>query len=147
MSSRFKRRSNDVLGSKYSGSGSILQLPDYLTEQAGRGCVGTSMELGRRRGVLCVLSLIYILWCRCSLGTELIRFLAVLAILHQDDLNKGINSSYSSYRPGAVHPILFIGLVQFILFLLSSWCKIASAPRNRINSVQAAAMTFAVSIS
>ena len=62
MSSRFKRRSNDVLGSKYSGSGSILQLPDYLTEQAGRGCVGTSMELGRRRGVLCVLSLIYILW-------------------------------------------------------------------------------------
>ena len=49
-------------------------------------------------------------------GTELIRFLAMLAILHQDDLKKGMNSSYSSCRPGAIHPtihpILQIVLVQ-----------------------------------
>ena len=29
---------------KIEYTGSILQLPDYLTEQAGRGCVGTSLE-------------------------------------------------------------------------------------------------------
>ena len=45
-------------------------------------------------------------------GTELIKFLAVLTILHQDDLKKGINSSYSSYRPAAIHPIYKIFLVQ-----------------------------------
>ena len=41
-------------------------------------------------------------------GTELIQFLAVIAIFHQDDLKKGMNSSYSSYRPGAIHPIRLI---------------------------------------
>ena len=45
-------------------------------------------------------------------GMELIQFLAPLAILHQDDLKKGMNSSYSSYRPGAIHPILQIILIQ-----------------------------------
>ena len=44
-------------------------------------------------------------------GTELIKFLATLAILHQGDFKKGMNSSYSSYRPGAIHPILHIVLV------------------------------------
>ena len=44
--------------------------------------------------------------------TELIQFLAALAILNQDDLKKGMN-----------HPILHIVLVQFILFLISSWCN------------------------
>ena len=39
-------------------------------------------------------------------GTELIQFLAALAIFHLDDLKKGMNSSYSSYRPDAIHPIL-----------------------------------------
>ena len=38
--------------------------------------------------------------------TELIQFIAVLAIFHQDDLKKGMYSSYASYRPGAIHPIL-----------------------------------------
>ena len=46
------------------------------------------------------------------LGTTLIQFFAALTILHQDDLKKGINSSYSSCRPGAIHPILQIILVQ-----------------------------------
>ena len=39
-------------------------------------------------------------------GTELIQFIAALTILHEDDLKKGMNSSYSSYSPGAIHPIL-----------------------------------------
>ena len=65
-------------------------------------------------------------------GTELIRILAALAILHQDEerdelilffLSSWCNSSYSSYCPGAIHPILHIILVQFILFFKSSWCN------------------------
>ena len=39
------------------------------------------------------------------LGTEFIRFLTVLVILQQDDLKKGMNSSYSSHCPRAIHPI------------------------------------------
>ena len=38
-------------------------------------------------------------------GTELIQFIAALAIFHQDDLKKGMNSSYSSFHPGAIHPV------------------------------------------
>ena len=38
-------------------------------------------------------------------GTELIQFLVMLAILHQDDLKYGMKSVCSSYRPGAIHPI------------------------------------------
>ena len=56
-------------------------------------------------------------------GTELIKFLATLAILHQGDFKKGMNSSYSSYRPGAIHPILHIVLAQFILFLNRPYAK------------------------
>ena len=48
-------------------------------------------------------------------GTELIKFLATLAILHKGD--------YSSYRPGAIHPILHIVLAQFILFLNRPYAK------------------------
>ena len=44
--------------------------------------------------------------------TELIQFIAAVAILHQEDLKKGINSSYCSYHPGAIHPILHIVMVQ-----------------------------------
>ena len=44
-------------------------------------------------------------------GTKLIQFDVLLAILHQDDLKKGMNSSYSSYRPGAIYPIIHIVLV------------------------------------
>ena len=42
----------------------------------------------------------------------MIKFLAALAILHQDDVKKGINSSYSAYRPSAIRHILDIVLVQ-----------------------------------
>ena len=42
-------------------------------------------------------------------GKELTQFLAVLTILHQDDLKKGMNLS-----------ILFIVLVQLILFFILS---------------------------
>ena len=45
-------------------------------------------------------------------GIVLIKFLAAIAILHQDDLNKGMSSSYSSYLLGAIHPILQIFLLQ-----------------------------------
>ena len=38
--------------------------------------------------------------------------------------------SYSPYRPGAFHPILHIILVQFILFFILCWCKIASPARG-----------------
>ena len=56
------------------------------------------------------------------------------------------SSSYSSYRPGAIHPIIHIVLVQFIIFFNSSWCKIVSEARNLINSApQAAGTTFAFS--
>ena len=63
-------------------------------------------------------------------GTEVIQFLASLAILHHDDLKKKMNSTYSSQRPGASHPILHIALVQFILFFNSPWFKISSVARN-----------------
>ena len=45
-------------------------------------------------------------------GTQLIQFLVALAILHKDDLKKGMNSAYFSYCPGSIHPILHIVLVQ-----------------------------------
>ena len=70
---------------------------------------------------------IYTVW-----GTELIQFLAAPPILHQDDLKKRMNSSFSSYHPDASHPIFQIILVQNI-----------SAARNLINSLpQAATTTF-----
>ena len=49
---------------------------------------------------------------------------------HQEDFKKGMNLSYSSYRPGAIHPILHIILGLLILFFKSFMCKIASAARN-----------------
>ena len=79
-------------------------------------------------------------------GTKFIQFLALLAILHQDDLKNRMNSSFSSYLPGAIHPFLRIILVQFILFFKSSWCKIASRAGNWIIFVaQTATTTFAFS--
>ena len=64
-------------------------------------------------------------------------------------LSSWFNSSYSLYCPGSIHPILYIVLVQFILFFKSFWCKIAT-PRQGIESglpppPQAAATTFALS--
>ena len=65
-------------------------------------------------------------------GTELIQFIAALAVFHQDDWKKGMNSSYSLYPPGAIGPILHIDLVQN-----------SSGARNLSNSVpQAATTTF-----
>ena len=59
---------------------------------------------------------------------------------------EGMNSPYSSYRPGAIHPILHIVQVQFVLFFESSWCKTASAAKG-LNQFcpRAAATTFAFS--
>ena len=48
------------------------------------------------------------------LGTEFIQFLAALAISHQDDLKNKMNSSFSSYHPGAIHS--FLHMVQ------NKWC-------------------------
>ena len=45
-------------------------------------------------------------------GAEPIQFLAVLAILHQDDLKNRMNSSISLYHPGAIHDFLHIVLEQ-----------------------------------
>ena len=52
-------------------------------------------------------------------GTELSQSNAALAILIQDDLKKGMNSSYASYGSRAIHPVLQISLA-----------KIASATKN-----------------
>ena len=41
-------------------------------------------------------------------GTEFVQFLAPLAILYQDDLKIRMNSSFSSYNPGAINPFLYI---------------------------------------
>ena len=57
-------------------------------------------------------------------GTEFIQLLAALAILHQDDLKTWIDSSYSSYHSGPIHPMFHIILVQFVLYFISFWCKI-----------------------
>ena len=40
--------------------------------------------------------------------TEVIQFVATQTILHKDDLKKGMNLSYSSYYPGAIHPTVYI---------------------------------------
>ena len=45
-------------------------------------------------------------------GPELLRIIAALAILHQTDKKKLMNSSCSSYRPGAIHSIFQIVRVQ-----------------------------------
>ena len=56
-------------------------------------------------------------------GTEFIKFLAALAILHQDDFEEydEFIRFFKSYHPGAIHPFLQI------LFFKSSLCKIAIA--------------------
>ena len=45
-------------------------------------------------------------------GKEFMKFLVTLAILHQDDLKNSMNSSFSSYHPGAIYPFLHIIWVQ-----------------------------------
>ena len=61
-----------------------------------------------------------------------IQFIAALDIFQKDDLKNRMNSSFSLYHPGAIHPFLHIILV-----------KTASPARNWINSVpQTAATTF-----
>ena len=71
-------------------------------------------------------------------GQNFSQFIAALANLHQDDLKKGMNSSYSSYRPSAIHPILHIVLVQNSYRTSTAKKFIESVP-------QAAAPTFAFS--
>ena len=66
-----------------------------------------------------------------------------VAILNQDDLKKGIIQTIL-YGPGAIHPILPIVLVQFILFFKLSWCKKHSKEWNK-SVPQAAVTTFAFS--
>ena len=59
------------------------------------------------------------------LGTEFIQFLATLAILHREDLKNRMNSSYSEFHPGTIHP-----------FLISSWCKLSTKPAaNRSDKI------------
>ena len=41
-------------------------------------------------------------------GGEFIPFLTALAILHWDDFEEWIHSSFSSNHPGAIHPIILI---------------------------------------
>ena len=71
-----------------------------------------------------------------------------VAILHQDDLKKGMNNEFtlffkSSYS--AIHPIPHNVVVQLILFFKSSWCKIANVERKINSAPQASAKTFAFS--
>ena len=58
-------------------------------------------------------------------GTELIKFLAAPAILwHQDDLKIRMNSSFSSYYPGANHIILFYTNYSSTLYSMCVGLKI-----------------------
>ena len=79
---------------------------------------------------------------RCCLGDWNDSIPCRASYFAQGWFEEGMNSSHSSYRPGANHPILHIVLVQLILFFRSSWCKIASAAKKWSNFVQAAATTF-----
>ena len=45
-------------------------------------------------------------------GTKCIQFLVALAILHQVNLKNRMNSSFSSYHSGAIHPFPHIILVS-----------------------------------
>ena len=45
-------------------------------------------------------------------GTEFIRILAALAILHQNDMKKEINCTRMIWRKGWIHPLIQIVLVQ-----------------------------------
>ena len=60
----------------------------------------------------------------------MIQFIAAIAIFHQNDLKKGMNS----YRPGAIHPNFHIVLMKFILLFKKSWRKIASSAKKLIDS-------------
>ena len=53
-----------------------------------------------------------------------------------------MNSSFSSYHPSAVHPFLYIILVQIIPFFISPWWKIVCAARDWIHSVLNSSHTF-----
>ena len=43
-------------------------------------------------------------------GQNLFKFLVSLAVLHQDDLKKRMNSSFSAYHPGGINP-LFVNII------------------------------------
>ena len=57
-------------------------------------------------------------------GTEFIKLLATLSILHQDDLKNRMNSLYHS---SAIHPFLHIILEPFVLFFIFSKCNSSSS--------------------
>ena len=56
------------------------------------------------------------------LGEHIDSFSCHASVFKQNDLKKGTNLSYSSYRPGEIKPILHIIIVQFIVIFISSWC-------------------------
>ena len=61
-----------------------------------------------------------------------------------NSLPRKLFSTRTIWRIGRINPFLHIILGQIILFFISSWCKIASAVRNWINSVpQITVTTFA----
>ena len=69
-------------------------------------------------------------------GTEFIKFLAGLAILHHDDMKEWIWTAPGCYEEKD----------EFLLFFKLSWCKVANATGNLINSVlQTTPTTFAFS--
>ena len=74
-----------------------------------------------------------------ALGAELIKFLAALAILHQDVLKNRKNCT----RTICIRYVYD----EFIPFFKSPWCKIASSARHCNNCVpQTAARTFVFSV-
>ena len=59
-----------------------------------------------------------------------IQFHAAQLFCTRTILKNRINSSFSSNNPGAIHPILQIIMVQFILFFKSSWCNSSYSPNH-----------------
>ena len=60
---------------------------------------------------------------RCCLGDRIDSIPCRASYFLPGCVQEGMNSSYSSYRPGAIHPILHIVLAQFILFLNRPYAK------------------------
>ena len=92
----------------WSSTGTPAHLVGEAASHCGLTLSGRSAQLHRRRIYTEEKAkVVGAVW-----GTEFIQSLAALAILHQDDLKNGMNSSFSSNCLGAINPFLHIILVQ-----------------------------------
>ena len=83
-------------------------------------------------------------WCNSSYSSY--RPGAIRSILNPptpNGLSSWCNYSYSSYSPSSVHPILHIVQVQFVIFFISSWCN-ASYSSYRSGAIRPILLIFLV---